>query len=201
MSGLGSVIKAPLNSVIGLINMAIDGLNKISFTTPDWIPGIGGKHFGVNIAKMPYLAKGGIVDKPTQAVIGEAGTEAVVPLENNTGGLNLLAIKLSERINNMLLLSNNSLKQPDLTMLGQNINSNEKKSINDPEFIEKIKEVIIEAILEAIKTKKYNGYNNDLRPQESGDLILRIKDTDLGRIAIEAINKVNRQAGEQLLNL
>ena len=128
MSGLGSVIKAPLNSVIGLINMAIDGLNKISFTTPDWIPGIGGKHFGVNIAKMPYLAKGGIVDKPTQAVIGEAGTEAVVPLENNTGGLNLLAIKLSERINNMLLLSNNALKQPDLTMLGQNINSNEKKS-------------------------------------------------------------------------
>ena len=101
----------------------------------------------------------------------------------------------------MLLLSNNSLKQPDLTMLGQNINSNEKKSINDPEFIEKIKEVIIEAILEAMKTKKYNGYNNDLRPQESGDLILRIKDTDLGRIAIEAINKVNRQAGEQLLNL
>lgn len=200
MSGLGSVIKAPLNSVIGLINMAIDGLNKISFTTPDWIPGIGGKHFGVNIAKMPYLAKGGIVDKPTQAVIGEAGTEAVVPLENNTGGLNLLAIKLSERINNMLLLSNNALKQPDLTMLGQNINSNEKKSINDPEFIEKIKEVIIEAILEAMKNKKDNSYNNS-GPQESGDLILRIKDTDLGRIAIEAINKVNRQAGEQLLNL
>ncbi|HAT4354513.1 TPA: hypothetical protein I9140_001018 [Clostridium perfringens] len=200
MSGLGSVIKAPLNSVIGLINMAIDGLNKISFTAPDWIPGIGGKYFGVNIAKMPYLAKGGIVDKPTQAVIGEAGTEAVVPLENNTGGLNLLANKLSERINNMLLLSNNALQQPDLTMLGQNINSNEKKSINDPEFIEKIKEVIIEAILEAMKNKKDNTYNNS-GPQESGDLILRIRDTDLGRIAIEAINKVNRQAGEQLLNL
>lgn len=200
MSGLGSVIKAPLNSVIGMINMAIDGLNKISFTAPEWIPGIGGKHFGVNIAKMPYLAKGGIVDKPTQAVIGEAGTEAVVPLENNTGGLNLLANKLSERINNMLLLSNNALQQPDLTMLGQNINSNEKKSINDPEFIEKIKEVIIEAILEAMKNKKDNSYNNS-GPQESGDLILRIRDTDLGRIAIEAINKVNRQAGEQLLNL
>ena len=200
MDGLKAVIKAPLNGVIALINMAIDGLNKISFTAPDWIPGIGGKHFGVNIAKMPYLAKGGIVDKPTQAVIGEAGTEAVVPLENNTGGLNLLANKLSERINNMLLLSNNALQQPDLTMLGQNINNNEKKSINDPEFIEKIKEVIIEAILEAMKNKKDNNYNNS-GFQESGDLILRIKDTDLGRIAIDAINKVNRQAGEQLLNL
>lgn len=200
MEGLGAVIKAPLNGVIALINMAIDSLNKISFTAPDWIPGIGGKHFGVNIAKMPYLAKGGIVDKPTQAVIGEAGTEAVVPLENNTGGLNLLANKLSERINNMLLLSNNALQQPDLTMLGQNINNNEKKSINDPEFIEKIKEVIIEAILEAMKNKKDNNYNNS-GFKESGDLILRIKDTDLGRIAIDAINKVNRQAGEQLLNL
>ncbi len=200
MDGLKAVIKAPLNGVIALINMAIDGLNKISFTAPDWIPGIGGKHFGVNIAKMPYLAKGGIVDKPTQAVIGEAGTEAVVPLENNTGGLNLLANKLSERINNMLLLSNNALQQPNLTMLGQNINNNEKKSINDPEFIEKIKEVIIEAILEAMKNKKDNSYNNSGH-QESGDLILRIKDTDLGRIAIDAINKVNRQAGEQLLNL
>ena len=51
-----------------------------------------------------------------------------------------------------------------------------------------------------MKNKKDNSYNNS-GPQESGDLILRIKDTDLGRIAIEAINKVNRQAGEQLLNL
>ena len=71
----------------------------------------------------------------------------------------------------------------------------------DKEFsLEKIKEVIIEAILEAMKNKKDNSYNNS-GPRESGDLILRIKDTDLGRIAIEAINKVNRQAGEQLLNL
>ena len=200
MSGLGSVIKAPLNSVIGMINMAIDGLNKISFTAPDWIPGIGGKHFGVNIAKMPYLAKGGIVDKPTQAVVGEAGTEAVVPLENNTGGLNLLANKLFERINNMLLTSSSLLQQPDLTMLGQNIDSNNTKGVNANDY-EKFKEIIIEAILEAMKNKRDNSYSNNSNSQESGDLILRIKDTDLGRIAIEAINKVNRQAGEQLLNL
>ena len=30
------------------------------------------------------LAKGGIVAQPTQAIIGEAGKEAVLPLENNT---------------------------------------------------------------------------------------------------------------------
>ena len=51
-----------------------------------------------------------------------------------------------------------------------------------------------------MKNKKDNGYNNS-EFQESGNLILKIKDTELGRIAISAINKVNRQAGEQLLNL
>lgn len=199
MDGLGAVIKAPLNGVISLVNAAIGQLNKISVDIPEGIPIFGGKHFGVNIPKIPYLAKGGIVDKPTQAVVGEAGTEAVVPLENNTGGLNLLANKLFERINNMLLTSSSLLQQPDLTMLGQNIDSNNTKSVNTNDY-EKFKEIIIEAILEAMKNKRDNSYNNS-GPQESGDLILRIKDTDLGRIAIEAINKVNRQAGEQLLNL
>ncbi|MDU5649557.1 MAG: hypothetical protein E6038_00295, partial [Clostridium perfringens] len=65
MNGLGAVIKAPLNTVISLVNMAIDGLNKISFTAPDWIPGVGGKHFGVNIPKMNYLYTGAVFDEPT----------------------------------------------------------------------------------------------------------------------------------------
>ncbi|MDK0812079.1 hypothetical protein P5E54_15185 [Clostridium perfringens] len=65
MDGLGAVIKAPLNTVISLVNMAIDGLNKISFTAPDWIPGVGGKHFGVNIPKMNYLYTGAVFDEPT----------------------------------------------------------------------------------------------------------------------------------------
>ena len=65
MSGLSAVVKAPLNAVIGLINMAIDGLNSISFTVPSFIPGIGGKHFGVNIPKMSYLYTGAVFDEPT----------------------------------------------------------------------------------------------------------------------------------------
>lgn len=65
MDGLGAVIKAPLNAVIGLINMAIDGLNTISFTAPSWVPFVGGKHFGVNLPKMNYLYKGGIISTPT----------------------------------------------------------------------------------------------------------------------------------------
>lgn len=65
MDGLGAVIKAPLNTVISLVNMAIDGLNKISFTAPDWIPGVGGKRFGVNLPKIRYLHTGAVFDEPT----------------------------------------------------------------------------------------------------------------------------------------
>lgn len=40
----------------------------------------------------------GIIDSPTLAMVGEAGKEAVVPLENNTGGLDMLSEKLGSRI-------------------------------------------------------------------------------------------------------
>lgn len=90
-------MKAPLNAVIGLINSAISGLNRIYVDIPSWVPGFGGKTFGLSIPKIPYLAKGGIIDSPTLAMVGEAGKEAVVPLENNKGGLRELAsLLLSE---------------------------------------------------------------------------------------------------------
>lgn len=196
---LTGIAKAPLNGVIGLINMAIDGLNSISFTAPSWVPFVGGKHFGVHLPKMPYLAKGGIIDKPTQAVVGEAGTEAVVPLENNTGGLNLLANKLSERINNMLMVPSNTLQQPSLTMLGQDIDDN-KNSLNNSEHLDKLKEAIVDALKEA---KGDNNYSNtsDSDYGESNNVILKVSETDFGKVAIKAINKVNKQAGVQLLDI
>lgn len=43
----------------------------------------------------PALAKGGIVTSPTTALIGEAGAEAVMPLENNTEWIYMLADQLS----------------------------------------------------------------------------------------------------------
>lgn len=98
MNGLQSLVKAPLNGVIGLINGAISGLNKIKLPSIDipFFGTVGG--WGFNIPKIPYLAKGGIVDSATLAVIGEAGKEAVMPLENNTGWISLLADKLASRM-------------------------------------------------------------------------------------------------------
>lgn len=83
-----SGIKGAINAVIKSINSMIAGLNKISIKVPGWVPGMGGKSWGISIPKIPMLAEGGIVTKPTLAMIGEAGPEAVVPLGrgNKTGG-------------------------------------------------------------------------------------------------------------------
>lgn len=45
-----------------------------------------------------YFAKGGIVDRATLGIVGEAGKEAIMPLENNTGWITDLAQKVSDRM-------------------------------------------------------------------------------------------------------
>ena len=73
-------IKGYIDGIITIINAVIDLVNKIHFKVPDWVPLLGGKEFGVTIPKIPMLADGGIVTSPTLAMVGEAGPEAVVPL-------------------------------------------------------------------------------------------------------------------------
>ena len=94
VSGLGAIFKAPLNFMIDGINKFLSGIGKIKI--PDWVPGVGGK--GFSIPRIPRLAKGGIVSASTIANIGEAGTEAVIPLQRNTQGLDMIAEKISERL-------------------------------------------------------------------------------------------------------
>lgn len=91
-------VKGIINGIISLINGAIGAINKISVDIPDWVPEFGGSKIGFNIPKIPKLAAGGIVDKPTLAMVGEAGKEAVMPLENNTAWIDQLADKLSGKI-------------------------------------------------------------------------------------------------------
>jgi phage-related minor tail protein len=79
-----AAIKTPINAIIKLVNKMITALNAIHFSIPDWVPVLGGKSFGFNLATIPTLAKGGIVTKPTLALIGEAGPEVVLPLETTT---------------------------------------------------------------------------------------------------------------------
>ena len=98
---LGDGFKGAVNFLIGLaegwanvwinaINFIISALNKIKFSIPDWVPGIGGNRFGINIKKvaeivLPRLAEGGIVNRPTAVLAGEAGPEAIIPLNRLAG--------------------------------------------------------------------------------------------------------------------
>lgn len=49
------------------------------------------------LVNIPQFATGGIVDTPTLAMVGEAGKEAVMPLENNTGWISKLADEIARR--------------------------------------------------------------------------------------------------------
>ncbi len=96
---------------------------------------------GINIPTIPKLAKGGIVDSATIAMVGEAGKEAVMPLENNTGWITDLAGKVVSR------------------MPQDNSNSNDSPI----------------------------------------EITLQIGSTKLGKVVIDSINKVQRQAGKPLI--
>lgn len=72
------IAKRPLNGIIGLVNTVIGGLNKLKIKIPSWVPGkYGGKSFGVNIPKIPALAKGTQNWKGGIAQINEKGGEIV----------------------------------------------------------------------------------------------------------------------------
>ena len=95
--GMKAIFAAPINWIIDGLNFFIRQLNRIKI--PDWVPGVGGK--GINIEEIQHiqLARGGVVDQPTLAQIGERGAEAVVPLENNTGWMDKLAEAFASKIN------------------------------------------------------------------------------------------------------
>ena len=95
---IGSAVKAGINKVLTLIENTINkGINLIN----DAI-GLINKLPGVNVSKIktlkiPKLAKGGVVDSATVAMFGEAGKEAVVPLENNTEWMDILANRIAAK--------------------------------------------------------------------------------------------------------
>ena len=57
--GWAAVIKAPINAIIGMFRTVLQALNKISFSIPDWVPGIGGNSFGINLPLPDYILANG----------------------------------------------------------------------------------------------------------------------------------------------
>jgi hypothetical protein len=108
-------VKTPLNLIIDAINTVISGLDSLSFKVPSWVPGFGGKTWGINIPHIPKLAQGGIIDRPTIAQIGEAGPEAVVPLEN-TSFVDKLASALGTAVMNAMSTSESTGSSGDIVI-------------------------------------------------------------------------------------
>lgn len=89
-----------VNRVINGLNSLISGFNSIGFDLPDFLGG-GSWHPSIPTiptVKLPRLANGGVTTGRTLAEIGEAGREAVLPLENNTGWMDDLASKLASKM-------------------------------------------------------------------------------------------------------
>ena len=105
-AGVWTGVKDWINKLIGgvesMVNFVIDGINRMidSFNKIASV----GSSFGINLSiskistvTLPRLATGGIADGPTAAIIGEAGKEAVLPLEgNNASWMDTLVQKIVE---------------------------------------------------------------------------------------------------------
>lgn len=72
-----ALCKAPINAVIGIINGAISSLNKLNITIPDWVPGLGGQSFGIDVPTIPMLYKGTKNWQGGEAIIHDRGAEIV----------------------------------------------------------------------------------------------------------------------------
>lgn len=87
-TGIWGLVTAPfrytLNGIISLINMALDGINKISVDIPEWAPVGAGKHFGFNIPKIPYLLHGTMDWQGGFARMNEGGRGELTYLPNGS---------------------------------------------------------------------------------------------------------------------
>lgn len=131
-------IENVVNGFIGMINGVIGMINKI--------PGV--SLGGIGYVSLPRLARGGIVDSPTVAMIGEAGKEVVMPLEN-TG------------------------------------------------FLQTMGRIVGGAVVNALG----GGLPQSGGISGSGDIVIMIGGHELGRVAIQEINKEQERAGQVLLNI
>lgn len=87
--GVKNTVKASINWIIRKVNSFINSVNRVASKASGAV-GLDAPQ----IPTIPALAKGGIVNKPTLAMIGEAGPEAVVPLKKS-GGFGNITINIT----------------------------------------------------------------------------------------------------------
>jgi TP901 family phage tail tape measure protein len=114
--GIKNGVRPIVNAVLGYYNALISGVERAinaiagainsipSISIPSWVPKFGGNKYSipnipnVSFPRIPMLADGGIVTRQTMAIIGEAGPEAVIPLnrlEDFGGGGDRIVINVT----------------------------------------------------------------------------------------------------------
>lgn len=133
ISGVNGLLKGLGNG----INKVIDMLNKISFDVPDWVPKLGGKHFGINLGhvswgNIPLLETGtNYVPNDMLAMLHQG--EAVVPKKFNQndmyGQVSEEELNLLSSINEQLIELNR--KDTTINLDGTNLAERINNKIQD----------------------------------------------------------------------
>ncbi|WP_195397715.1 hypothetical protein [Holdemania sp. 1001302B_160321_E10] len=83
-NGILDIVQGVIDGIVTGINAVIDAINSISVDIPDWVPFVGGSHFGMNLGHItgfdvtqfkwiPKLAQGAVLppNKPFVAMLGD----------------------------------------------------------------------------------------------------------------------------------
>lgn len=74
IGGIVDTITSPFRSAFnGVASLWNSTVGRISFTVPDWVPGMGGR--GFSVPQIPMLAEGGDIRGSGAAMVGEEGPE------------------------------------------------------------------------------------------------------------------------------
>lgn len=121
---VGGAFKSAINSVLATVERNLNFVPAAVNNLLDTINQIPGVNLGrMGSISLPRLAKGGIVDKATVAQIGEAGKEAIIPLERNKAGLRQIAGMLAEEMGTAYSGQSSGSSAGTTVTLTQNITS------------------------------------------------------------------------------
>lgn len=100
-----------VNAIIGGLNWLIKQINKISFSVPNWVPGVGGKKLGFNLGLLgtistPRLSTG-TNEIPKEGIYHLHPGEAVVPKKYNPAIGNNGSEETNKRLDTLIYLMEN----------------------------------------------------------------------------------------------
>ena len=108
-SDIWNTVVGWVDSIKEKISGMFDGMSNIKANiSTSW----SNSGFNPSNWKLPFMASGGLVSRPTPVIVGDAGREAILPLENNTGWMDDLASKVAIQINS----NNNTGSNNEITI-------------------------------------------------------------------------------------